>query len=375
MSYIAGIVLTFFLSILLLTKKSKTKADQILVVWLITIGIHLLFFFSNFANRILEYPYLLGLNFPFPLLHGPFLFLYTGAITNQLPPTKYRVLHFVPVVMMYCLFLPFFFLPVNEKVFIYQNEGEGHETQMMILIISIIISGVVYVLLSLHLLNKHKRTIRNYFSSAEKINLAWLRYLVYGIGVTWLFVIFADDVFIFNAVVVFVFFLGYFGIKQVGIFAQVLPESDTKELKLTSTNTTETATESSAGKYLRSGLNEAAAKDIHMALTKTVNENKLFTNSDLTLTDLAKALAVHPNNLSQVINTYERKTFYDYINTLRVEEFKRLAALPESQKFTLLGLAHDCGFNSKTSFNRNFKNSTGQSPSEYLAQISHEINA
>jgi YesN/AraC family two-component response regulator len=84
------------------------------------------------------------------------------------------------------------------------------------------------------------------------------------------------------------------------------------------------------------------------------------------LAELAEALNVNRNNLSQVINTYEQKNFYDYINQKRVEEFKRVASLPENQKYTLLGLANDCGFNSKTSFNRNFKNATGLSPTEYL---------
>jgi AraC-like DNA-binding protein len=90
---------------------------------------------------------------------------------------------------------------------------------------------------------------------------------------------------------------------------------------------------------------------------------------------LAQSLNVHPNNLSQVINTFEGKTFFDYVNQKRIEEFKRIVSLPENQKFTLLALAHDCGFNSKTSFNRNFKNCTGLSPSEYLREAKIELVA
>jgi AraC-like DNA-binding protein len=84
---------------------------------------------------------------------------------------------------------------------------------------------------------------------------------------------------------------------------------------------------------------------------------------------LAKKIKIHPNYLSQVINEKQGKTFFEYINTLRVEEFKRLVALPESKQFTIMSLAYDCGFNSKSSFNKNFKKVTGQSPSEYLAAI------
>jgi AraC-like DNA-binding protein len=78
---------------------------------------------------------------------------------------------------------------------------------------------------------------------------------------------------------------------------------------------------------------------------------------------------VHPNILSQVINTFERKSFYDYINGQRIEEFKKVIATPDSRQFTLLALAFECGFNSKTAFNRNFRKSTGLSPSEYLRQV------
>lgn len=73
------------------------------------------------------------------------------------------------------------------------------------------------------------------------------------------------------------------------------------------------------------------------------------------MSDLARQLDIHPNYISQVINSVEQKNFYDFINEHRVEEFKQLVSLPENQHFTLLALAFECGFNSKTSFNRNFK--------------------
>lgn len=104
-----------------------------------------------------------------------------------------------------------------------------------------------------------------------------------------------------------------------------------------------------------------------------MNMKRLFLKPELTITELANTLAVHPNHLSQVINSMESKTFYDFINGLRIEEFKKVVALPENQKYTLLGLAFECGFNSKTAFYRNFKNVTGQSPTLYLKQKDIQI--
>ena len=99
-----------------------------------------------------------------------------------------------------------------------------------------------------------------------------------------------------------------------------------------------------------------------------MDKEKPFTNPDLTLNELAKCLEVHPNYLSQVINSLEQKSFYDLINERRVEEFIKLTEEPQTQQYTLLSIAYDCGFNSKASFNRNFKKYTGLTPSEYLKQ-------
>jgi AraC-like DNA-binding protein len=84
-------------------------------------------------------------------------------------------------------------------------------------------------------------------------------------------------------------------------------------------------------------------------------EQKPFKNPDLTLNELAGMLEVHPNYMSQVINSKEKKSFYDLINEKRVEEFIKLISQPSNQQYTLLAISFDCGFNSKASFNRNLR--------------------
>jgi len=128
-------------------------------------------------------------------------------------------------------------------------------------------------------------------------------------------------------------------------------------------------TGSSKLKYSNSGLSEKLAAEIHEGLIRLMTREKTFTEPALSLTMLAAKLNAHPNYLSQVINEKEGKSFFDYINTLRVDEFKRLVVLPGSSQFTMMSLAYDCGFNSKSSFNKNFKKITGISPSVYLAGI------
>ena len=387
MIYLAGIVITIFLAALLAGKKHKAPADRILVVWLIVIALHLFLFYIFITGKIYDYPVLMG-HLPYPLLHGPFLFLYTAALTGQQARFKMVwLIHFIPVLVLYLFFIPFFRLPAAEKINVYRNKGAGYETLMDICLISIIISGLAYVIACLVLLRKYRKSIENEFSNIEKIKLAWLRYLVYGIGVIWMAVIFGNDPIVFGTAVLFVFFLGYFGIRQTGIFITVqpqtgLPQISANEEKLTGSTPTdkrepvpdETPVQAETGssitkvKYEKSGLAGDQAGKIYEQLVIAMTNQKLFTESELTLAALAKTLAVHPNHLSQVINSYEGKNFYDYINFQRVEEFKNLAPQPDNRNYTLLSMAYECGFNSKTSFNRNFRKVTGISPSEYLLQ-------
>nr|WP_315148953.1 helix-turn-helix domain-containing protein [uncultured Flavobacterium sp.] len=365
MLYLTGIIITFFLIIILIGKKNKSEADKILALWLFFTGIHLILFYLHFNSEYIKFPFLLGIEIPMPLVQGPFLYLYTSALTNQNRDKKYNLLHFIPFIIAFIPLLSFFGLPFNEKINIYKNEGKGYEQVLSVLLISIIISGMLYALLSLQKLSRHRKNITEQFSFTEKINLRWLSYLILGSSIIWAVVIFFDDQYIFSTVVLYLFFIGYFGIKQVGIFTnQRISENNGTEILTLETIPIENQSEKI--KYEKSGLNSTELQTIRKNLILVMQEEKLYKNSELTLAELSKRLNVHPNVLSQVINSAEQKNFYDYINHQRVEEFKKIILLPENQKFTLLSLAFECGFNSKTAFNRNFKKVTGLSPSEYL---------
>ncbi len=375
MFYIAAISLAFFLTIVLFTKRDKTKADSILACWLLIIGVHLVQYYLDITVDPYYFPYLL-IGFPLPLFHGPMLYFYTSYLTNQHSYLKkYWFFHFAPIVLVYLLLIPFFLLPHSERLLVFQKRGEGFVFVLFIQRILVYASGVVYVILSLWLLRKHKLAVRDRFSQVEKINLVWLRYLIYGMGLQWLAVFYGNDQLIFSMVALFVMLLGYFGIKQVGIFTQSTPSNNVTDIELNQelVSIKTASIEQVKVKYLKSTLSPESQQEIHLKLMKAMEEQKLFLNPELTITELANTLVVHPNNLSQVINSIESKTFYDFVNGKRIEEFKKIVALPENQKYTLLALAFECGFNSKTAFYRNFKSVTGQSPTLYLKQMHIQI--
>lgn len=365
MFYLTGIVITFFLVIILTSKKNKSEADKILALWLLFTGFHLILFYLHFNNEYLKFPFLLGLEIPMPLVQGPFLYLYTSALTKQNRYKKYNLLHFLSFVIAIILLIPFFELSFEEKITVYKNEGRGYEQLLSFLYVAIVLSGILYALMSLQKLSQHRKNITEQFSFTEKINLRWLTYLILGSSVIWIVVIFCDDEYIFSTVVLYLFFIGYFGIKQVGIFTNK-SISETNETKNLVLETISAENQSEKIKYEKSGLGDTELKALHGKLTQLMEDEKLYKNAELTLAELSQKLNVHPNILSQVINSAEGKNFYDYINYQRVEEFKKIILDPENQKFTLLSLAFECGFNSKTAFNRNFKKATGLSPSEYL---------
>jgi AraC-like DNA-binding protein len=380
-----GLAITFFLAVILWGKHHKTSADYVLLIWLLLIGVHLGFYYSVASGKYLQFPYLLGVEIPLPLAYGPLLYLYTSELTGRTQPRRYRLLHFVPVILAYLYIVPFYVLTPERKIWIYQHEGEGFRDRQLLLLCAIVVSGVSYALLSWIRLQRHRRRIDAQFSNTEKINLTWLRYLIAGISVIWLTIFLDNEAYIFGTVVAFVCFIGYFGIRQTGIFTDssrlawdagatpeiaALPIDDTDGARASEPAAgTGNAAQDTGGKskYARSGLSGDVALLIYKNLEELMARERLFTDPELTLVQLSEKLGTNANHLSQVINTVGNKSFYDYINALRIAEFTRIAALKENQKYTLLHLALECGFNSKTSFNRNFKKHTGLSPSEFLA--------
>lgn len=399
MIYIVGISIAFFLSLLLLSKKGKTQADKILTAWLLVIGIHLLLFYLFFSGIAYQHTFWLGLSMPLPLVQGPFLFLYTASLTNQLTGRrKLWLLHFIPAVVCWLYLIRFYVMPADQKVYIFQHKGIGFETFQLVNLMAIVISGITYVCWSLLLLRKHRKAILDQFSYTEKINLRWLQFLIYGIAFIWILVLASDEV-LFAGVVLFVVLIGYFGLKQPGIFlnqpvnvqpgtasigqtiekSSVLQQPDTASADAVSIKQPQVEAtrddNSEKKKYLKSGLSKEMAENLHSRLTQLMGSEKLYKESELSLSELANRLNTLPNYLSQVINDKEGKNFYDYINMLRIEEFKTLVSRPENRKYTLLSLSYDCGFNSKSSFNKNFKKVTGLSPSEYLNHLNMELAA
>jgi len=365
MFFILGICIAIFLVLLLLLKRNKSRADKVLVNWLCLMAIHQALFYHQITDLTFEIPQLLGVLMPLPVLHGMLLYFYVIEATGKgRIKVGTRLLHFIPFTLL-CLFLiPFLILSPDQKIYIFQNDGIGFEWYMIMHQTVMLICGIGYSLWTLYLIKKHQKNIQTTFSNTDKKELQWLRYLSVGLGIIWLLAVFFDEMVIFSGIVVFVLFIGIFGINQMNIFSTVqIIHPEDKKGNITSD---QNSIAQEKKRYAKSGLSEEMAEQIYAHLKNIMPKEELYKQDNLTLSELAKCLNVHPNHLSQVINEKENKNFYNYINSLRIKEFIRLASQPENKKFTLMSLAYDCGFNSKSTFNKHFKLYTHKTPSDFF---------
>ncbi|WP_020528676.1 helix-turn-helix domain-containing protein [Flexithrix dorotheae] len=112
--------------------------------------------------------------------------------------------------------------------------------------------------------------------------------------------------------------------------------------------------------------------DLFNKIDQLVKTKKLYKNPSLSLDMLAKELKINTKYLSQSINQVNQSNFAFYVNSLRVSEFLNEAGKKENRHLNILSIAMSCGFSSKSSFNRIFKEHKGMPPSQFLKE--QELN-
>ena len=376
--FLLGTAQAFFLAVLVFNKKGKSHGDYVLGAWLLFMGLHLLNHYLYSTGFSTQHPHLLGIGSGFPMLEAPFMFVYVLVMINKNGRFKsIYLLHTIPF-LAFTVFMmfDFYFLSASEKLAYYEQMYTKLPLDLWIASFPNILSGPVYVILSLILLSRHSRNIANSFSYTEQINLNWLRNVIGGMGFVFLVVIVSNilvrfpflsidmhEHLIYFAITVAVFFLGYFGIKQQAIY-----KSDPSSLSNASSRPQNQKKKKST-QYLHSGLKQEEAEGHAAVLKDYFEKEKPFLDGKLSLGNVAEYMNISVNHLSQVINEKLGMTFFDFVNSYRVDEVKERLSSPDAKSFTLLGIAYDSGFNSKSSFNSIFKKFTGLTPSQYANQL------
>lgn len=118
--------------------------------------------------------------------------------------------------------------------------------------------------------------------------------------------------------------------------------------------------------YKTTRLSDEECVRLNKKLEHLMKNEHPYTNQDLKISDLAKMIDSTAHALSFLFNQYLKTSYYDYINGYRVAEFKRIVKELDTSKYTLTALSQKCGFSSRASFFRHFKNITGITPAEFL---------
>lgn len=369
--YLIAAFNALFFTILILQKR-KAFHDKILIFWLTYLGLYT-GLYALFSKTLFVNFHLLSASFiSLLLLHGPFLYLYISALIKEGFKFSYRQLfHFVPFVL-FNLFLAgsLFFPELSERIRL-DHTSEAHNTPLVFnLFLAItVLSGPVYFIRSINLFKKLDIDIFNNFSTSDNIKLDWLRKLVYLFGSIWTVLmafIVIHHVFsmfswyfctdgLFLSLSVFIILLGYFGLRQKEIFIHY---PDIKAPYVTE----------SKPKYSGVLLSEKESEMYLSKLMQFMNEEKPYLNPELSLPELAQKLQIPSHHLSRVINEKTGLNFFDFVNKYRIEEVKLKIVSPEFNNLSILGIAFDSGFNSKSAFNRVFKKATGITPSDYKEQ-------
>lgn len=116
-------------------------------------------------------------------------------------------------------------------------------------------------------------------------------------------------------------------------------------------------------------LDEKTAAEFTGKILDHVSTEQPYLNPSLSLRDLAGQVDIHPNQLSWLLNESIGKKFNEFINGYRMEHFKALVKNPDNMNISIIGLAYESGFNSKTVFNTFFKKELGITPLEYLKSL------
>jgi AraC-like DNA-binding protein len=395
-----GAIQGVFLAGVLAAKPRNRTANRLLAATMFAFSIYLATVVYHAAGLERDFPHFFGAAHPLPFLFGPLVYLYAvSAADRNRRLTPRDALHFVPFFATVVTGLPVYLMNGAEKIALYGQLQIGIVPPLIAVADRLkLVSGVIYTTITLVFLRRHRERVKESYSTLERVNLQWLVWLGAGAAVVWLLAVAFQTLesagvaridrsedFIALGIAVLVYGIGYMGLRQPEIFrfetAEYRIPAELRGVERVAEGRGDAAIETPAGepsptaeptereaaspRYERSGLTDREAQRLEAALIAVMEGECPWRNSDLTLADLSDRLSTTPHKLSEVLNSQLGVTFYDFVNGYRVREVQRRIAAGDAQRLTILSLALDAGFASKSTFNVVFKKHTNQTPSSY----------
>lgn len=346
--FVAGMALGLLMIGALATQVRKQKANFHLIPVLAGMLFHQFLAYHRLGDAMLVSPAVHRLGLAITLFMAPNLYFYTLCLTGRESLIRRPLLHFVPFFFAVCWYLLWVTVAMvnNDWPSLVVTPAERIARGL----IAISILGY-YCALSLRELKNFQTThLREYYSENLRPKLTWLRFLILALTV------------LLAAAALELFFFPH--LPYVRIFAPLstLAVGGLAIYALKFSPVIAAVNHTAAPRQL---LDDSVLKQKRSELIRFFDGDKPFLNPQLTLNDLATSLEIKPYLMSEVINRGFGLSFYEMVNRARVEEAKRRLVDPKYQHLSILGVAMDSGFNSKSAFNEFFKKSTGMTPSEF----------
>lgn len=330
---------SFMLGLLFLTSKSKNnKANVFLGLFLWSLAVEV---FGSF----MEISYIKKISYiNLDLLTIFFLFLYVIKTFHYTLKPIY-ILLIIPFLLVFFNVIPSFI----------------HYVFNMLLLICII-----------KLIRGHQQKLRIYYSNIENRTLTWVKTIVYILLFFHFFWIFGEIIdeehnFLVSffpqildiLTLIMIYWIGYNGFLQPEIFNTVIKAEERKKKKEYLDNQN----------AIWEKNQKASTIQQFNQICEIISHEKIFLDADIDLYKLSKHLDIKDKELSKLIKTHTKRNFYCFINKFRIEEFKQLLFSQKSNQFSILGLAQEAGFKSKSTFYTAFKNLEGKTPKKYQKEV------
>ena len=354
---IVGCFLGIFLLFLLFSSKKgqfKNRKAKYCLASILLINTHLQFdsylFFNGYENSSF-----FGLSFYFYHLSGALLYLYTLFLfKSEIKRTWillfliYSVFHIV--ITTYELLIDEIKAPYNVMDIL---SGLNYYVN--------IILNFSLVLLAYLRVKKIKFSVD--LSSEERINYNWIKNLLFISVILFLATLQSNIMLLFEAsewlkyvkfetlIQSFFFLAVVYSAIRFPIFAL---HGDYKDLD-----------KPKSKKYAKSSLNNESSVDLWQQINEVITQEKIYMNPEYRLNDLAARVGASLHHVSQVINEKQSMSYSDFINHFRIQEAQKMLLSSDYSSFTILAIAFEVGFNSKTAFYNAFKKQTGFTPSQF----------
>jgi len=357
---IATVIAIVFGLLLLFSRNRNNNADRYLALILIIIALW------NTSLLILDlglYRYAAGIiwiPFNYTLALGPCFYFYVRYMTNTELLSEQTIWpHFVPVILEVCLFFIEVYQGIPQSIGYYQTEI--YKVFNPFINVAALGSFILYGYIARQRIQHYHLWVKNNFSHYHRYTLNWLSRLsslLLALFTTWSLYLLMNY-FLFNQeLIIFDYYYFHLLLAFSSIWLSV--EAFYKPNIAYPDVATDLKKEPNSNSIPNFELKEKSEW-----LKTQIEKNNLYLDPELSLRSLAEKLEIHPNFLSRIINVGFNQTFSDCINGYRVKAVLHILEDRTNDHRTFLAIAFDCGFNSKTTFNRIFKKQIGQTPLQF----------